>query len=163
MNNPVLFSKLVNYDNESFPLFKIYIDATSRTFENSIVEFETCAKDLMELANLQYDFEWLAEQAETFETTRREFKFLCDDVCILLGNRLVEACRHSSQPIVTTVKIDLDKPTATSTDLVMYGITSTPPSYIWYDGDYYNVLNTRLDENSKFNYYQLFISELDLR
>lgn len=100
-NVVVLLTKLSNLSDQSYELFNYYLIATNKTFSDEVEEFETCIKSLAELSDRQYDFAWLTENAKRLEASRRDFRDLCEAVCVLIGNRIDELCKYSRVPIIT--------------------------------------------------------------
>ena len=130
MDKAILLTKLNNYENTDFELYKYYLDATSKLYTSEKVEFETCMNDIKILTNKQYDFDWLTENSKIFECNRREFKALCDDVCVILGNRINELCKHTREPIITKPsKFEDYCPFETESLVVVYTLTVLFPLY----------------------------------
>ena len=155
MNNAILLTKLSKMDDLSFELYTYYIDATSKSFLDEITEFNTCINDLKKLTECQYDFAWLSKNASKFEVNRRDFKSLCDDVCMLLGNRIEELCKHNKTPIVTKPTKYEDYCPFASEELVAYG--RIPYSHgnnnIIFDGNSYNIIDTKLEISPYYTIY----------
>ncbi|MBQ8218340.1 MAG: hypothetical protein IJZ79_03450 [Bacilli bacterium] len=161
MNNAILLTKLNNYDDMSFELYKYYVDATSKSFADNAIEFSTCIEDIKKLTNYQYDFGWLSENASKFGVNRRDFKSLCDDVCVLLGNRIQELCSHTREYIITKPSKYEDYCPFSSEALVAYGNPANinRSNIVKCDGQQYSIIDCKLEESpyyivycSTFNY-----------
>lgn len=161
MNSAILLTKLGAYEDTSFELYKYYVDATSKSFIDPVTEFNTCIEDIKKLTNYQYDFAWLSENASKFEVNRRDFKTLCDDVCVLLGNRVQELCKHTRSYIVTKPSKYEDYCPFSSETLVAYGNPNTIKSsnYVSYDGNKYSIIDCKLEESP---YYIVYCSTFNL-
>lgn len=153
MTNPILLTKLSKYDNKSFELFQFYLNATSSSMENAVEEFNICINNIKYLTEKQYDFAWLSENAKKFEVNRRDFKNLCDDVCILLGNRIEELCKHSRETIVSKPTRYEDYCPFSQSDLVEYGSKHSIGDTFTFDGTRYVVFDTKLESTPYYNIY----------
>lgn len=150
MDNAILLTKLNNYENKDFELYKYYINATSFNFINETIEFNVCMQSLKELIEKQYDFEWLAENAKIFEVSRRDFRSLCDDVCILLGNRIEELCKYTKVPIYTKPSKFEDYCPFANEIMVVYGNFN---NYVTIEGKHYIIIDTKLESTPYYNIY----------
>lgn len=155
MNNAILLIQLSNLNDDSFELFNYYKIGTTKVFEDEIATFNACVNALKNLINLQYDFEWLTINAKKFETTRRDFRNLCDDVCDLLGNRIEELCKHTRKPIITKPTKFEDYCPFPSDSLVVYG---NQISNISIDGKLYKIVNTKIESTP---YYTIYCNQID--
>ncbi len=156
MDKAVLLTKLSNYNDKNFELFVYYLNATTSSFIDEKEEFDTLISNIKTLTEKQYDFSWLAENAAEFECNRREFKALCDDVCVLLGNRIDELCKHTRKPIITKpTKFEDYCPFANET-LVAYGNCS---ENVRVDGKICKIIDTKLESTP---YYSVYVNSLDL-
>lgn len=152
----VLLTKLSTMDDRSYELFDYYVIATSQTFENEVEEFNTCIKCLQKLSDNQYDFAWLTENAKQLDASRRDFRNLCDNVCVLLGNRIEELCKHTRAPIVTApANFDGACPFG-SEQLVAYGNVDTT---VRVDGVLCKVVDTKIESTP---YYNIKCSMIDM-
>lgn len=156
MDKAVLLTKLSGYNDRSFELYEHYLNATSKSFVDEKEEFDTCISSIKKLTEKQYDFGWLSENAAEFECNRRDFKALCDDVCVLLGNRIDELCKHTRNPIVTKPTKFEDYCPFTSETLVAYGSNVTE---VRVDGKVCRVVDTKLESTP---YYNIYVSQLDI-
>lgn len=157
MDKAVLLTKLSNYDDKSFELYEHYLNATSKSFVDEKEEFDTCIASIKLLTEKQYDFGWLSENAAEFDCNRRDFKALCDDVCILLGNRINELCRHNNgRPIITKPTKFEDYCPFSNETLVAYGNCN---STIRIDGKVCKLVDTKLENTP---YYSVYVHSLDL-
>ena len=157
MDKAVLLTKLSNYDDTSFELFQYYLNATSKSFVDEKEEFDTCISSITRLTEKQYDFRWLSENASKFECNRRDFKALCDDVCVLLGNRINEICRRDNdRPIITIPSKFEDYCPFVNESLVAYGNCTDA---IRIDGKLCKIIDTKLENTP---YYSIYVHSLDL-
>ena len=149
MDNAILLTKLNNCNDMSFELYRYYIDATSKSFSDSITEFNTCINDIKKLTDYQYDFSWLCDNASIFGVNRRDFKSLCDAVCVLLGNRIQELCEHTKSYIVTKPTKYEDYCPFALEDLVAYGNPANinQSNIVTYDGKKYIIVDSKLEES----------------
>lgn len=157
MDKAILLTKLATFNDNNFEPYRYYLDATSTVFEDEKDEFDTCIEDLKKLVDYQYDFAWLSENASIMECNRREFKALCDDVCVLLGNRIDELCKHTRNPIFTTPSKFEDYCPFTNEAYVVYG--NNNENTIKHDGKVYRVIETKLESTP---YYNIYVSQLDI-
>lgn len=155
MDKAILLNKLINAEQSS-KLYDCYINATSNNFENETETFNICIADLKFLSEKQYDFEWLKKEAADFGVSRRDFKNLCDSICVLLGDKINELCKYSKTGIVTKPTRYEDYCPFTSEDLVVYGKNNL--LYITYDGYDYNIIETKLEETP---YYTIYCSTIE--
>jgi len=155
MNNAILLTKLNNYDDTSFELYQYYINATSKSFSDPAQEFSTCIENIKRLTSCQYDFGWLSENAKQFGVNRRDFKALCDDVCVLLGNRIQELCEHTREYIVTKPSKYEDYCPFPSEALVAYGNPKNIalPNIVNCDGSKYTLIDSKLEESPYYIVY----------
>lgn len=152
MTSPVLLTKLSKFNNTDFELFNMYCNATSKSFETVADEFNTCIDNIKYLTEKQYDFSWITENAKVFEVNRRDFKNLCDDVCMLLGNRLEELCKYSRTPVIVKPSKYDDYCPMNSEDLVVYGNYREGERFS-YDGKRYAIVDTKLESCPYYNIY----------
>ena len=157
MDKAILLTKLATFNDDNFEPYRYYLDATSNVFEDEKEEFDTCIVDLKKLVDCQYDFAWLSENATTMGCNRREFKALCDDVCVLLGNRIDELCKHTRNPIFTKPSKFEDYCPFANEVYVVYG--NGNETTIKHDGKVYKVIETKLESTT---YYNIYISQLDI-
>lgn len=158
MENAILLTKLYNYDDKSFELYKYYDEAINRQ-HSDVEDFNICMKNLKILIDKQYDFEWITLNAKTFGTTRRDFRSLCDNVCFIIGNTIEEICKYTKSPIVTTPsKLDENCPFPNN-ELVAYG-NSTLERYqfIIHEGKSYKVTDTKIEQTP---YYRIYCMSFD--
>lgn len=151
--NPILLTKLSKYDDKSFELFHFYLNATSSISEDSTEDFNVCIDNLKYLTNKQYDFKWLSENAAAFGVNRRDFKSLCDDVCVLLGYKIEEICKYSKEHIITRPTRFEDYCPFNDGDLVEYGYKIDIDDNIKYNGDRYRVIDKKLESTPYYNIY----------
>lgn len=156
MDKAVLLTKLSSYNDKSFELYDYYLNATSKSFADEKDEFDTCIASIKKLTDRQYDFAWLSENAAEFECNRREFKALCDDVCVLLGNRIDELCKHTRNPIVTKPTKFEDYCPFSTEALVAYG---SNVETVRVDGKVCKIVETKLESTP---YYNIYVSQIDL-
>lgn len=157
MDKAVLLTKLSSYNDKNFELFAYYLNATTASFADEKEEFDTLISNIKTLTEKQYDFSWLAENAAEFDCNRRDFKSLCDDVCVLLGNRIDELCRHThGRPIITKPTKFEDYCPFPNETLVAYGNCN---GTIRVDGRICKIVDTKLENTP---YYSVYVNSLDL-
>lgn len=155
MDKAVLLTKLTRCEDESNIVYACYINATSKSFENDIMAFEQHIKDIKVLTAIQYDFTILSEEAAKMEITRRDYRELCDAVCMIIGDRIDEICRHSREPIVTKPSQFEDYCPFSHADKVVYGNVDDKFRFF---GEMYKVVDAKLEESP---YYTIWCSEIE--
>lgn len=155
MDKAILLTKLNKCEDESNIVYACYINATSKSFENDIIAFEQHIKDIKVLNAIQYDFTILSEEASKMELTRRDYRELCDAVCMIIGDRINELCKYSKEPIITKPSQFEDYCPFPNEDKVVYG--SVNNSFRFF-GETYIVVNTKLEETP---YYTIWCNEID--
>lgn len=159
MESAVALKKLIDSNNEELSLFKAYKNAISSNFNSPSEAFTQCIKDLITISDAQYDFDWLTKEAKVLEINRRDFRNLCDDVCIMLGDKLQELC---IKEVITKPSKFEDYCPFSSEDIVMYTtkpVDTTRSSTIFHDGNKYNLIDCKLESTP---YYNLYVTKLEL-
>lgn len=159
MNGAILLTKLSQYDNEKFDLFKIYVDATKRNFNEIEAEFDTCIKDIKFLSDVQLDFEWLTNSAVRLNTTRRDVRMLCDDVCMILGSRISDLCKNKC--FITSPSKFEDYCPYPKDSFVVYGKVDNEDTIkkLMLNGEHIKIVDTKLETTP---YYNIYCSQLIL-
>ena len=102
--------------------------------------------------DIEKEYFYLDSNAKIFEVNRRDFKNLCDDVCILLGNRLEELCKYSRIPVIVKPSKYDDYCPMNSENLVVYGNHREGERFS-YDGKRYVIVDTKLESCPYYNIY----------
>lgn len=155
MDKAILLTKLNKCNDESNIVYACYINATVKSFDNDIMAFNQHIKDIKILNAIQYDFTILSEEARKMELTRRDYRELCDAVCMIIGDRINELCKHSREPIITEPTHFEDYCPFANAEKVVYG---NVPVNFKYFGEYYKVIDTKLEESP---YYTIYCSEIE--
>ena len=156
MDKAILLTRLTKCEDENNELYQCYKDAIQKYFDTEEKKFTQLIKDIKYLSNIQYDFSKLSEGAKSFSITRRDYRELCDMVCILIGDSLTELCKYTKDGIVTAPTKFEDYCPFYSTSLVVYG--SNIHDTVKYEGKTYKVLDTKLEQSQ---YYSIYCSTLD--
>lgn len=161
MADAVLFMKLQNWEDKSFELYDIFLKASAQNFFCGPDAFKGYLKLLKYVISKQYDIEWMTKNAKEFGCKRSDFWELCEDVCKLLGDKLMEVCKYSEDLIITEeINLDLNENLVVKpAKLVVYSATNKyeQGTMITFDGRKYKTGYTKF-ENS--GYYQLYCTEL---
>ena len=156
MDKAILLTKLSQCEDETNFLYLSYLDATQTEFESETKKFETLISELKTLSELQYNFNELSTKAQEFGISRRDYRELCDMVCIIIGDSITELCKYTKDGIVTVPTKFEDYCPFYSTSLVVYG--SNIHDTVKYEGKIYKVLDTKLEQSQ---YYSIYCSTLD--
>jgi hypothetical protein len=155
MDQAVLLNKLMNCKDESIELYRFYLYALDMSLE-PVDMFNKCINAIKYLVDKQYDFQWIFVNAKQFNVTRKDFKDLCDDVCMILGDRINEICKYSKFPIITKPTNFENYCPFNSDTLVVYGEFTEP---VKYEGKIIRTIETKTE---KTPYYCIHCTSLDL-
>lgn len=148
MNIVILLNKLNTCEDQNLELYQHYLNAVYNRHDNLVDEFNACIDSIKYLTNKQYDFNWLSENSKIFNVTRRDFRELCDSVCVLLGNKLNDIGKQTREPIITEPTRYEDYCPYNNEKLVLYGNYDGP---IRIDGKLYNKIDTKLESTPYYN------------
>ena len=155
MNIVILLNKLNTCEDQNLELYQHYLNAVYNRHDNLVDEFNACIDSIKYLTNKQYDFNWLSENSKIFNVTRRDFRELCDSVCVLLGNKINDIGKQTKEPIITKPTRYEDYCPYNNENLVLYGNYDGP---IRIDGKLYNKIDTKLESTPYYNIYCSMLS-----
>lgn len=157
MDKAILLTRLTKYEDTNNPLYQCYIDATQKTFDTEEKKFTQLINDIKYLTEIQYDFSLLSKGADIFDITRRDYRELCDMVCMIIGDSISDLCNHTRNGIITVPSRFEDYCPFYSNDIVVYG--NSDNKVFMYEGKKYYLIETKLEETP---YYTIKCSSIEL-
>lgn len=133
MTNPTLLNMLIKNECIDIMAYRCYKD-TLIEYANDIDKFNLLIADIKLLSDIQYDFQTLSIESKKLNITRRDYRELCDMICIIIGDVINEMNKYN-QLIVTRPSQFEDYCPFPHEDLVAYGkVNDTTFNY---DGNTY--------------------------
>lgn len=157
MDKAILLTRLTKCEDENNELYQCYKDATKKYFDTEEKKFNQLIKDIKYLSNIQYDFSKLSEGAKSFDITRRDYRELCDMVCMIIGDSISDLCNHTRNGIITSPSKFEDYCPFYSNDLVVYG--NSDNKVFLYEGKKYYLIETKVEETP---YYTIHCSSIEI-
>lgn len=157
MTDALLLNKLINeYNDKNSFLFQCY--KHSQLEKNLVDAFNQCISDLKALSELSYNFEALTKYSKQYNITRRDVRQLCEVLSSILGEAITQFCSQDRERIITKPSCFEDFCPYPKAELVVYSIDNKVNSIVKYDGNIYEVIESRA-ENTPYYFIYCYLLE----
>ena len=156
-NDAILLNKVIKCEQPDNFLYQCYLDTNKKLYDTE--NFNNLINDLKILCEMQYDFSLLSSESKKFNVNRRDYKAMCEMICVLIGDAIKDICNHSREPIITSPTNFEDYCHFKSAELVLYGNSNLEDSIITYDGKKYKVVDSQVEQTP---YYMIYCNLLEL-
>lgn len=160
MNIGTMLNLLENCSDESSKAYQIYLNLKNPIGTDDNIIFANYAKDLRELIDLQYDFNFLSVESKKLDSNlfRRDFKDLLEVLCERIGNKLSELSIKG----IFSKSVNIEGSPFGAEDLCYYTkkpIDTSNINIVNYDGSKYKCVECKLEHTA---YYSIYCTSLEL-